>query len=391
MTDDPPAASPRLESLDILRGLVMVVMTLDHVRDFFFDPLLDPEDLERTTIALFLTRWVTHFCAPAFVFLAGSGAFLSATRGRSRAQVARFLLSRGVWLIVLELTLARFGWYFNLDYRYTAAKVIWALGWSMVVLSALVFLPIRLIGAFGVLMIAAHNLFDPIHFDKPGLPRAVWAILHESVPIELRPGFRFNVSYPLVPWIGVMAAGYAFGPLLRLDRAPRRRLLIVLGLGATLAFLLLRSLNGYGDPHPWARRESAAFTVLAFLRCEKYPPSLSYLLMTLGPLIALLGLFDRGAGAIGRRLQILGRVPLFYYLLHLPLIHGLAVLFAFARYGRADWLFRNPPFAGMPEGYGYPLPVVYLVWLSVVLILYPACRWFAAVKARNRSGWLSYL
>ena len=389
--DTTPALSPRLESVDLLRGLVMVVMTLDHVRDFFYDPLTDPEDLGRTTTALFLTRWVTHFCAPAFIFLAGTAAYLSATRGRTRAQVSRFLLTRGLWLVFLELTLVRFGWYFNLDYRYTAAKVIWALGWSMVVLSALVYLPALAIGGFGILMIAGHNLVDHVHFQAAGWQRALWSVLHTGEPIELLPGVQFGVSYPLIPWIGVMAAGYSFGALLQGDRGPRRRLLIGLGAAMTLAFVALRGANRYGDPHPWSSQGSVLFTLLSFVRCEKYPPSLLYLLMTLGPLIAALGALDRDLGPIGRPLLVLGRVPLFYYLLHLPLIHALAVGYALAQYGRADWLFRGPPFAGLPAGYGHSVPVVYLVWAGVVLILYPACRWFAVIKARHRRGWLSYL
>jgi uncharacterized membrane protein len=293
--------------------------------------------------------------------------------------------------VVLELTIVRFGWYFNLDYRYSAAKVIWTLGWSMVVLSALIFLPVRVIGALGVLTIVSHNLLDGVLVNHPPWLRAVWSLLHVGEPIDLGSGVRFGVSYPLVPWVGVMALGYAFGGVMRLDCNSRRRWLIGLGVGMTLTFLALRALNRYGDPHPWTPQGGTVFTFLSFLRCEKYPPSLLYLLMTLGPMLVALGVLDGGDGPLSRPLMVFGRVPLFFYLLHLPLIHALAVVFACGLYGRADWLFRNPPYPGLPDGYGYPLPVVYLVWAVVVIALYPACRWFAAVKARHRGGWLSYL
>ena len=387
----------RLDSVDLLRGLVMVVMALDHVRDYFHSGsfLFDPLDLRQTTPALFFTRWITHFCAPIFVFLAGTGAFLSTARGKTRGELARFLLTRGLWLILLEVTLIRFGWFFNFDYNFTLLQVIWALGCSMIALAGLIYLPPWVVGAFGVTLIATHNLFDAVRAESLGSFAWLWSILHQPNFLQPRAGVGVFAAYPLVPWVGVMAAGYAFGKLLLLEPDRRRRLLWRLGVGLTLLFVVLRVTNLYGDPRPWGVQGSALYTLLSFVNCAKYPPSLLFLLMTLGPAIILLALFDRGAGGkLARPFVVFGRVPMFYYVLHIFLIHALAGAFAFARYGDAVWDFLTPPTDGgtqRPQGYGYGLPAVYLVWLAVVLLLYPACRWFAGVKRRNRSQWLSYL
>ncbi len=386
---------PRLDSIDLLRGLVMVIMALDHVRDYFTDVrAFDVTDPAKTTVALFLTRWVTHFCAPVFVFLAGTGAFLSGARGKSKGELAWFLLTRGLWLIVLELTVVRFGWTFNLDYHQFGGAVIWAIGWSMVVLAGLVFLPTPVVTIFGVTMVAVHNLFDWVRPEDLGSLGWLWAILHVNRVLQPFPGVSFAVAYPLVPWIGVMAAGYGFGTLLLGEPRPRRRRLLVLGAALTLTFVGMRALNNYGDPRPWSRQSDALFTLFSFLNCTKYPPSLLYLLMTLGPAIAALALFDRAPGPAGRFFVTFGRVPLFFYLLHIPLIHAALVAFDFIRYGwspfSAEAFYSVNP-ATLPKGYGYSLPVVYLIWFGVVLLLYPVCRWFADVKRRRREGWLSYL
>jgi uncharacterized membrane protein len=399
---EPPAARVRLDSVDAVRGIVMVVMALDHVRDFFhaYAKSFDPTDPSKTWTLLFFTRWATHFCAPTFVFLAGTGAFLSTRRGRSKPELARFLLTRGLWLIVLELTLVRLGWFFNFDYHFVFVQVIWAIGWSMIVLAGLVFLPVRATAFAGLATIFLHNLLDGVRSDSFGPLRWLWVLLHEQNVLVPRDGYLFLVAYPLVPWVGVMAAGYAFGGLLTLERERRRRILFVLGGAAVLLFVGLRALNVYGDPRPWAPQERGAwYTFLSFLNTTKYPPSLLFLLMTLGPSVAAVALFDRGEGArpnvLLRPFVVFGRVPMFYYLLHVPLMHLAAVLFAYAKYGRAEWLFLNWPPPGRPPleppGYGYDLLVVYLVWLGVVAALYPLCRWFAGVKRRRRDAWLSYL
>jgi uncharacterized membrane protein len=400
----------RLDSIDLLRGLIMAIMALDHVRDFFSNVRFNPTDLEQTNTALFLTRWISHYCAPLFIFLAGTSAFLAGRR-KTRPGLAWFLLSRGLWIILLELTLVRWGWSFNLDYHFVWVQVFWAIGWSMIVLAGLVFLPLPVIAAFGIALIAGHNAFDGIH--AANLPSALsrfdwlWAILHTGESIGVRypsggglpewprvlsfesarsfEGFHFSPAYPLVPWIGVMALGYCFGTVFLLPRARRRKWLFGLGALLTLAFVFLRAVNVYGDPHPWSWQADAALTVLSFINCHKYPPSLLYLLMTLGPAIIALACFDHDLGPAAKPLVTFGRVPMFYYLLHVPLIHGMAVAVALARYGpeiRQDHL---------PQDYGYSLPVVYLVWILVLCILYPPCRWFSSVKQRHRWAWLSYL
>ncbi|MBV9925723.1 MAG: DUF1624 domain-containing protein [Acidobacteria bacterium] len=395
-----PGARPRLDSVDFVRGFVMVVMALDHVRDFFhlYAKAFDPLDPSKTWTALFFTRWVTHFCAPTFVFLAGTGAFLSARRGKTKKELSWFLLTRGLWLVLLELTLVRLGWFFNFDYHLMIAQVIWAIGWSMVALAGLVFLPTRAVAAFGLALIFLHNLLDGVRADSFGALRWLWVVLHEQNALAPAPDVFVFVAYPLVPWVGVMAAGYAFGQLLTLERERRRRLLLTIGGCSVALFVLLRWLNVYGDPAPWASQARGAwYTFLSFLNTQKYPPSLLFLLMTLGPSIIAVALFDRegGPGPLARPFVVFGRVPLFYYVLHVPLIHLVALVFAYLKYGRAEWLFVNWPPPGQPqpepEGYGYGLWVVYLIWLGVVLALYPLCRWFAGVKKRRREAWLSYL
>ncbi|HKG14004.1 MAG TPA: heparan-alpha-glucosaminide N-acetyltransferase domain-containing protein [Pyrinomonadaceae bacterium] len=390
----------RLNSVDAVRGIVMVVMALDHVRDFFhvYAKSLDPLDPAQTWTGLFFTRWITHFCAPAFVFLAGTGAFLSTRRGRSKKGLSWFLLTRGLWLILLELTLVRFGLTFNFDYHLVFAQVIWAIGWGLVVLAGLVFLPTRVIGAFGLALIFLHNLLDGFKAEGFGAMRWLWVVLHEQNSLVPAPGYVMFVVYPLVPWVGVIAAGYAFGEILTLGRERRRRILFGVGLTAVALFVALRWTNAYGDPLHWATQGRGAwYTFLSFLNTQKYPPSLLFLLMTLGPSIIALALFDSGRepGALARPFVVFGRVPLFYYLLHFPLMHLVAVVFSYVKYGRAEWLFMNWPPPGQPqlepEGYGYNLLVVYAVWLGVVLALYPLCRWFAGVKSRRRDAWLSYL
>jgi uncharacterized membrane protein len=385
-------ARPRLDAIDIVRGLVMVLMALDHTRGFFYHNPPDLTDPAQTTTVVYFTRWVTHFCAPVFVFLAGTGAFLYGTRGKTRSQLAWFLVSRGVWLVVLEFTLIHFAWSFRLDDPQFFAQVIWAIGCSLVLLAGLVSLPAPLVAALGALVVAGHQALAETLSD--GLVPQDWLVgLLRPGRQELWPGASVLVMYPVLPWFGVMALGYGLGPLWTLERQQRQRLLVALGAGAILLFAVLRGLNGYGDPRPWSPQRDGWFTFLSFLNCSKYPPSLLYVLMTLGPAALALAWFERVPGPPGRALVTFGRVPLFYYVLHLFLIHGLAVCFALGRYGRADFLFRSPvsaePWNG-PEGYGYDLPVVYLLWLLIVALLYVPCLWFSGVKRRHRDGWLSY-
>jgi uncharacterized membrane protein len=394
--DRPASGSQRVAAVDLLRGLVMVLMALDHVRDFLNDDRFrfDPTDLAKTTPVLFLTRWVTHFCAPVFVFLAGTGAFLAGCHGKTRSQLAWFLLTRGLWLVVLEFTLVQWGWAFVIDYHQMVGQVIWAIGWSMVALAGLVWLPTGLIAALGVALVAGHNLLDPYFPPGPFSSAKPWTLLFQIGAVEPEKGRIFVVAYPVLPWLGIMLAGYGFGSLWLVNWPRRRRLLLGLGTALTLAFFALRASNRYGDPQPWSQQSTDLFTLFSFINCTKYPPSLLYVLMTLGPSILLLALWDRTPGPLGRVLITFGRVPLFYYLLHAPLIHLAAIALALVRYGDAGFLFQNFLFVGpnqVPPGYGYGLPVVYAVWLAVVVLLYPLCYWFAGVKRRHRSAWLSYL
>jgi uncharacterized membrane protein len=369
---------------------VIVLMVLDHVRWFLSSARFDPTDPAQTTLALFFTRWVTHFCAPVFMLLAGAGAYLSLGRGRDRSALSRFLLTRGLWLVLLELTVARFGWSFNFDYAYSSALVLWALGWSMVALAALVWLPRAAIASVALIMVLGHNLLDPVTPAAWGSWGWLWTMLH--VPGTVRIGAaRLDVVYPLVPWIGVMAAGFTLGPVFAGAPPDRDRVLMRLGIGMAAAFLLLRLANGYGDPAPWTPQASGARTALSFLATTKYPPSLLFLLMTLGPTLAAVPRFARWRGPLADVVHTLGRVPLFFWLLHVPLIHAVALLLSLARDGRvAPWLVDNPP-VEPPPGYGFGLVVVYGVSVGVVAALYPVCRWFAEVKRRRHDRWLGYL
>jgi uncharacterized membrane protein len=385
---DPAAVTGRLTSVDLLRGLVMIVMALDHTRDFFGDVATNPTDLRTASIALFLTRWITTFGAPTVFLLAGTGAFLALGR-RTTGELSRFLLTRGLWLMVLDATALRFAWQFNLDYRVTILNVIWALGLSMVALSLLVRLPVRAVAAIGIAMIALHNLFDGFA-PSPALA-PVWSILHQPGVLAASPDRVLFLAYPLVPWIGVMAAGFALGAVYRWDAARRRTFLLRAGIACIVAFVLLRALNVYGDPRPWAVQGSGVRTALSFLNTSKYPPSLLFLLMTLGPVLLVLRAMDGVTPRLLRPAVTIGRVPFFYFVMHVVVIHLLAVLASLARYGTAASMVESPTLdrfpVTQPPGWPAPLPVVYLVWLVVVLALYPMCRWFAGVKARRRDAW----
>jgi uncharacterized membrane protein len=384
----------RLESIDVLRGIVIILMTIDHVRDFFGAPG-NPTDPARASAALFFTRWITHLCAPVFFLLTGTGAYL-ARRHRTTGELSRFLWTRGLWLIVLELTVLRsFGYQFNVDYRVTMLVILWALGWSMIALSALVYLPPPAVAAIGVAIIVLHNLADGIKAAALGAFGPFWTMLHAQGVVVATPRFLVFAAYPIVPWIGVTAAGYGLGVVFDWSAERRRRFLLRLGVGLALGFVALRAINVYGDPVRWTAQASATRTLLSFLNTTKYPPSLLFLLMTLGPASLLLWLLDRGTPRVLRPALVLGQVPLFYFMLHLPLIHLLAVIVAGVRYGQVHWLFESPTLAQYPftrpPGWAYSLAVTYAIWAAVVLMLYPLCVWFAGVRRRRGDWWLSYL
>jgi uncharacterized membrane protein len=384
----------RLESIDAVRGIIMILMALDHTRDFFGSTAIDPTNLERTSVPLFLTRWVTHICAPVFFLLTGTGAALSLAH-RTPSGLSWLLFTRGLWLIVLELTLVRcFGYQFNVDYRVTFLLVLWALGWSMIVLAALVRLPPPAVAAVGVAIVVLHNLLDGIQPSAFGWFAPLWSILHQPGIVLATPRVMVFAAYPLVPWIGVTAVGYGLGQLYRHHPAVRP-LVLRIGLSMIAGFAVLRWTNVYGDPAPWSVQRSWIWTVLSFVNTTKYPPSLLFLLMTLGAAALLLWALHTSTPRVLRPAVIFGRVPLFYFVLHLTLIHAAAVLVCWLRYGDAHWMFQSArldqyPFT-QPPGWGYPLPIVYLAWLAVVAMLYPACRWYAAVKQRRSDWWLSYL
>ncbi len=391
----------------------MIIMALDHTREFFHAGAMSfqPEDLTRTTAILFFTRWITHICAPVFMFTAGIGAFfwLHGNRTRTTGQLSVFLWTRGLWLVVLELTVLRFAMNFSLTKGLVLLSILWALGWSMVALGFLVHVPVRWLTILSIAWIALHNLADPINAAQFGSHAWIWNILHQPGVFQLG-GIQFLAAYPLVPWIFVMAAGFCFGHLIAPDSSPdsskrpskdpshparRRRWMFRLGLGLTLAFLVIRAINIYGDPQPWST-ENPDMMLLSFLRCTKYPPSLDFLLMTIGPALLLLAWFDRFTFSRTNPLIVFGRVPLFYFLVHFFVIHGLTIPFAFFRYGHAGFLLNPLPSVGgsmdqYPPDFGYPLWAVYAVWVAVVAMLYPLCLWFARLKERRSDWWLSYL
>ncbi len=396
------AHANRLVSVDVLRGLVMVIMALDHTRDFLTNVPFPPEDVSHTYGALFFTRFITHYCAPVFSFLAGTGAYLATRRGKSVKQVSRFFLTRGLWLVFLEITIVDFSWTFV---PWAAAGVLWILGWSMVCMALLVRIPVRWVGVFGIVMIATHNLLDRINPASFGKLGWLWMMLHTPGNIQVTGHYSFLTLYVLVPWVGVMAAGYAFGTVLQ--RPDRRKGTLVLGVTMTALFFVLRGFNLYGNgvaglgfgfplsAGPWSVQSTFSLTVISFFNTLKYPPSLDYLLMTLGPSLILLGLLDgiKAERGLGRILLVYGRVPMFYYVLHLYLIHFVAIAAAMAFHQPSSWLWHGAIFLlPTPAGYGHGLPFIYAIWISVVASLYFPCRWFMEYKQRHRDwNWLSYL
>jgi uncharacterized membrane protein len=386
----PAIARPsRLDSVDLLRGFVMVVMALDHVRDYISGAPFDPLDLAETNPALFFTRWITHFCAPVFVFLTGTGAFLSGSRGKSKEELSWFLLTRGFWLVVLELTVIRLAWQYNVNFRIFHGSVIWTIGWAMVALAGLVYLPKRAIALFGILVVVLHNALDAVPSETFGPFWWIWNILHVPQRIDLGENSLFNPHYSIIPWVGIMACGYVFGDVFLWDAKRRKRFLLRLGLGLTAGFVIIRAINVYGDPVAWSVQPDPFFTFLSFINTEKYPASLLFLMMTLGPAIAALPFLEGRPGRFGRIMIVFGRVPLFYYILHLYLIHAMAVVggmiqgYTASRMCVGHWAF--------PKKYGFDLPVVYGAWVTAVVLLYPACKWYAEVKKRTRNRWLSYI
>lgn len=379
----------RHDSVDFVRGLVMIVMALDHVRDFFTDVRFDPADLSQTDSWLFFTRWITHFCAPIFILLAGLSAGMMATR-KSKAELGRFLAGRGLWLIFIELTVVAFGWQFTLPWAFTL-QVIWVIGVCMLAMAGLIWLPFWAIVTFGAVTVLGHNVLDYglLPATDFSAPTPLWHIIHaQGFSLDL--GIPSLMLYPIIPWVGVMPLGYALARLYTgMDSTKRQKTLLLSGFGLIAGFILLRLVNGYGNPSPWSTQDSALYTFWSFVNTTKYPPSLSFLMMTIGPGLVLLAFAEHLRGWFNDICVVFGRVPFFFYILHIYLIHALAL--AAAEMQGFGWQALLTPFWQLPAGYGYPVTGVWLIWIAVVAILYPLCRRFAALKARRKDWWLSYL
>lgn len=383
----------RVESIDLLRGLVMIIMALDHVRDYFHidASIYDPGDLSKTNVILFFTRWITHFCAPVFMFLSGTSAYLVGKR-KGRKALAKFLLIRGLWLIFLEFTIVNFGWFFSFpEFDFL---VIWALGISMIALAGFIYLPIPLIMGIGLVMVFGHNLLDNVHVPGSGPASFFWALLHESNFFQFN-GIKIFVGYPIIPWIGVMALGYCLGKLYEstISAEKRKKILLVTGVVSIVLFAVVRYINIYGDPSLWGKQSSTAFTMLSFLNVSKYPPSLLYLLVTLGPALLLLALIENTRSSLAEKIKVIGRVPMFYYLVHLYLLHIVA-FFATYLCGHTpgdmildNWIAFEPKL----RGYGFSLGITYAIWFTLIVILYFLCRWYDRYKKSHHHWWLSYL
>lgn len=390
--------SSRIQSIDILRGLVMVIMALDHVRDYYHINAFTgnyPENMESTNIILFATRFITHYCAPVFVFLAGTSAFLYG-QNKTTGQLSKFLITRGLWLIFVEIVINNFLWWFDPTFGFTNLQVIWAIGVCMIALGITIYLPRKLILLLGLLLVFGHNLLDGIVKEGDNIGSILWYFLHQSSGISYAENKMLWFSYPVLPWIGVMLLGFCFGSLYKKDSSKelRRKYLLRMGVGSLVLFFILRGINIYGDLVPWETQESTEKTIISFFNANKYPPSLIYLLMTLGPAFIFLYLIENIQNSITRFLVVFGRVPFFYYILHILIIH-LGAIIGLLITGK-DWklmiLDNETMMSGALQGYGYPLVTVYLIWIIIVAILYPICKKYMRYKRDNKDKWwLSYL
>lgn len=385
----------RIKSIDFLRGLVMIIMALDHVRDYFhYDAFFfDPVDLTQTNEALFFTRFISHFCAPVFVFLAGTSAFFVGQR-KSKKSLSIWLLKRGLWLILLELTIIKFGWLFKFDISYFMLQVIWILGLAMIFLAVIIHLPKKLTIVVSFLIILGHNAFDSF-IPNGNLNSDIWTFLHEFKLLNYE-DIKVFVAYPIIPWIFVMPLGYYFGELYlpKINSKKRTKNLLQLGIISTLLFFILRCLNLYGDPYFWSTQDSWSYTIMSFFNVTKYPPSLLYLLITIGPSILLLAFAEKWKGWFFNKLVIIGRVPMFFYIIHIYIIHLIALIAVTATGFNLSDMFADlwvTMQSGL-KGYGFHLGVVYLIWIILIIGLFPICSWYNTYKSNNRDKWwLSYL
>ena len=385
----------RVQSIDLLRGLVMIIMALDHCRDFFHYGVSigeDPLGFSTTTPFLFLTRWITHFCAPVFVFLSGTSIFLYSNKGKTKKQVAFFLFTRGLFLMAVEILIIEPLWDFNFTVIYL--QVIWAIGLSMVALSILQYLPYKILVFTGLIIVFGHNLLDSINIDTPFLKSVLWSIIHVRHDYLINDDLLFVVAYPFLPWLGLMILGYATGKLFlpEVDPAFRKKTLRITGLISVLLFIIIRFSNLYGDMHLWEAQNSTIFTLLDFINTSKYPPSLLYILMTMGPALILLSFLEKSSNSFSKRIIVFGKVAFFYYVIHVFLIHSMSWL-AFFMTGHSwnDLDFDHFRQGSLPLESGYSLWIVYVVWALVIIILYFPCKWYSKYKATHKHWWLSYI
>jgi uncharacterized membrane protein len=388
----------RIESIDLLRGIVMIIMALDHVRDYFHRDafLYDPADLSQTNALLFFTRFITHYCAPVFVFLAGISAYLYGAK-KSKAELAFYLLTRGIWLVLVELFILSLFRTFNPAFVYFNLQVIWAIGISMIFLAAVIYLNKSLVLLTGILLIAAHNLLDKVHVPGNDTSSFLWSLIHDTGYFTFGQA-TVHVHYPLLPWLGIITTGYYMGHLYApgYDAVKRIKTLLTIGFGSVLLFFILRSGNFYGDAAHWSLQKNSLFSFFSFINVTKYPPSLLYTLVTLGPAFIFLAIAEKKPlNGLTTKIIVFGRVPMFYYLAHILLIHILASIGAvLTGYKWSDMvLSTNVNRALSLKGYGFNLMVVYLVWVGLVLMLYPFCKWFGRYKRTHQLSkrWLTYL
>ena len=393
----PGTKSRRIESIDLLRGAVMIIMALDHVRHTFHyeSYLYDPTDLTKTSVVIFFTRWITHFCAPVFVFLAGISAYLYGVN-KSRQELASYLFTRGLWMVFVELFIIGLGNTYNPTYPFYVLQVIWVIGISMMILSGLIFLNRQIILAIAILLIAGHNLLDKIHVTGTGMGAFFWAILHEPANFKFG-GVTIYVMYPLLPWIGIIALGYYLGYLYsaHYDTEKRFKTLVVMGFSSISVFYLLRLLNIYGDASQWSAQKNIAFSLLSLLNVTKYPPSLLYTLLTLGVALIFMAFAESPLNSFTRKIVVFGRVPFFYYVVHLYLIHLLAIGGAVISGYHWSVMILKTRISLVPElkGFGFNLLTVYMIWIGLILVLYPCCKWYSSYKRNHLSSrrWLSYM
>ena len=396
-TTSPLVEKTRINSIDLMRGIVMVIMALDHVRDFFHADanVFDPTDLTKTHPVLFFTRWITHYCAPTFVLLSGVAIRISEQR-KSKKELSIFLLTRGLWLLVIEAVVMRFSFFFNFYYDFSFLQVIFVIGGSMIVLAALIHTSPRVIAAIAILLLLGHNAFDGNRLVPGDAGFVLWTILNQAGFLQIDPNHALIAAYPLIPWLSIALLGYTLGAWYQstFDSEKRRRYLRITGLSFIAAFIILRGLNLYGDPGDWSTQKNFLFSVMSFINTTKYPVSLLYTLMTIGPVLIILSWMEKANLSLLKPLHVFGRVPLFYYILHFYIIHTVSLIAYMISHNKTFAevdLHFNAGFGGIPFGVGYSLGIVFIVWICLVLFLYPLCKWYNNYKSTHTAWWLSYL